>query len=126
MRVVTLNIDGQEVTAPVLKHGNTLWVHLNGRTLSFEPESSRVSKKKQLVDDPTKIVAPMPGKIIKVQCVVGDKVTDGQTLIVMEAMKMEYALKIHASGVVKKLSAQSGLQASLGDVLVEIESEKAP
>jgi len=100
-----------------------LWAHINGRTLVYEPESSRAQKRKQLVDNPGKITAPMPGKIIKVLCAEGDKVVKDQTLVVMEAMKMEYALKAHAAGTVRKLLTKAGAQASLGDLLVDLQVE---
>ncbi len=126
MKPVVININGKDVQAFVMKDGNTLWAHLNGRTLVYEPESSKTGKKKQTFDDPTKIVAPMPGKIIKVLCQEGDLVKKDQTLVVMEAMKMEYSLKALANAQVKKLNAKAGSQASLGDVLVDLSVENVP
>ncbi len=98
-----------------------MWAHVNGRTIVYEPEGAKSQKRKQLVEDPSKILAPMPGKIIKVLCKEGDKVSKDQTLVVMEAMKMEYSLKIHTAGTVKKLTAKAGAQAALGDLLVDVE-----
>jgi acetyl/propionyl-CoA carboxylase alpha subunit len=122
VKTVTFHIDGKDVTGTVLKQGGVLWAHINGRTLVYESESAKSQKKKHLIEDPAKIFAPMPGKIIKVLCEEGDKVSKDQTLVVMEAMKMEYSLKIHANGTVRKLNAKAGAQAALGDLLVDVEA----
>lgn len=123
MKNVTFHIDGKDVSGIVLKQGGVLWAHINGRTLVYETENAKTQKKKQLIEDPGKIFAPMPGKIIKVLCKEGDKVNKDQTLVVMEAMKMEYSLKIHTDGTVKRLSAKAGAQAALGDLLVDVEAD---
>jgi len=48
-------------------------------------------------------VSPMPGRIVKVFCKVGDKVEQGDTLISVESMKMEYNVKAKASGTVTQI-----------------------
>lgn len=121
MKTIKMEIDGQELQAPCIKVGNTLWAHLNGRTIVYESEKARSSQRKEQMDDPHKIKSPMPGKIIKVLCQPGDKVTKNQTLVAMEAMKMEYALKSFIDGKVKKVTAVAGAQVSLGELLVELE-----
>jgi biotin carboxyl carrier protein len=123
MRTVSFEIDGKTVSGLVFKQGSVLWAHLNGRTLVYEPEGAKGQRKKHSVEDPSKIYAPMPGKIIKVLCKEGDAVSKDQTLVVMEAMKMEYSLKVHAAGKVKKLNAKPGAQAALGDLLVDVQME---
>lgn len=123
MRPVTFNINGTDVTGYVLKQGSVMWAHINGRTILYETENAKAQKKKQLVEDPGKIFAPMPGKVIKVLCKEGDSVKKDQTLVVMEAMKMEYSLKVHTNGTIKKLNTKQGAQVSLGDLLVDVQPE---
>lgn len=65
--------------------------------------------------------APMPGKVIKLAVEVGQQVTKGQELLVIEAMKMENALRSPRDGRVKALAARVGDMVSPGVVLVEIE-----
>lgn len=65
--------------------------------------------------------APMPGKVIKLAVEVGQQVTKGQELLVIEAMKMENALRSPRDGRVKALAARLGEMVSPGVVLVEIE-----
>ncbi len=65
--------------------------------------------------------APMPGKVIKVAVRPGDSVTKGQELLVVEAMKMENALRAPRDGLVKRVSAAVGDMVTPGVVLVELE-----
>jgi oxaloacetate decarboxylase alpha subunit/pyruvate carboxylase subunit B len=63
------------------------------------------------------LLAPMPGMIVKYLKNVGDKVKEGETLLVLEAMKMENALPAPATGTVKALGFSSGDSVKKGDVL---------
>ncbi|MBQ0832895.1 acetyl/propionyl/methylcrotonyl-CoA carboxylase subunit alpha [Marinobacter sp.] len=65
--------------------------------------------------------APMNGAIVAVQTKVGDTVTAGQTLVIMEAMKMEHAIKAPADGVVSEIFFFEGEQVSEGAELIAIE-----
>ena len=68
------------------------------------------------------ILSPMPGKVVSVSVKAGDTVTKGQTLLVLEAMKMEHALAAPFDGVVAELTAVAGGQVSEGVVLVRLEA----
>ncbi len=70
--------------------------------------------------DGTPIKAPMPGMIIRYEKNVGDTVNEGETVVVIEAMKMENALPAPVSGVIKSISSKSGDSVARGDVLVVI------
>lgn len=67
--------------------------------------------------------SPMPGKILQVLVRVGDKVTVGEPLLVMEAMKMEHTIKANATGVVSKLDYQEGDLIDGGVSLCTIDEE---
>ena len=54
------------------------------------------------------VIAPMPGRIVMVKAQPGDSVTEGQELLVMEAMKMELALKAPRAGVIERIGASQG------------------
>jgi oxaloacetate decarboxylase alpha subunit/pyruvate carboxylase subunit B len=69
----------------------------------------------------TRVLAPMPGMVIKYEKKVGDTVKEGETIVVIEAMKMENALPAPAGGVVKKINFSSGDSVAKGDVLAVIE-----
>ncbi len=65
--------------------------------------------------------APMPGRVIAVRVEPGQAVTKGQELLVVEAMKMENALRAPRDGTVKSVAARAGDMVSAGVVLVELE-----
>jgi propionyl-CoA carboxylase alpha chain/3-methylcrotonyl-CoA carboxylase alpha subunit len=67
------------------------------------------------------ILSPMPGKIVSVAVEAGQSVVKGQTLLTLEAMKMEHALAAPFDGVVTELSAVAGGQVSEGVVLAKLE-----
>jgi biotin carboxyl carrier protein len=67
------------------------------------------------------IVAPMPGKVIRLLVKPGDKVEAGQGLLVVEAMKMQNEVKSPKTGTVEKLSAKEGQAVNAGDVLAWID-----
>jgi acetyl/propionyl-CoA carboxylase alpha subunit len=66
------------------------------------------------------VISPMPGKVVAVAVVQGDKVVRGQTLVTLEAMKMEHALTAAFDGVVEMVSASVGAQVSEGVVLARL------
>jgi oxaloacetate decarboxylase alpha subunit/pyruvate carboxylase subunit B len=68
----------------------------------------------------TPLSAPMPGMIVKYLKNVGDKVSEGETLVVLEAMKMENALPSPTNGTVKALNFSSGDSVKKGDVLAVV------
>jgi biotin carboxyl carrier protein len=66
------------------------------------------------------LVAPMPGTIIEILVKEGQKVRQGQTLMVMEAMKMEHKIQSPKDGEVSLISNKVGQRVDMGAILVEI------
>ena len=64
--------------------------------------------------------APMPGSILDVLVNVGDQVLAGDTVVKLEAMKMENDLQTAIAGVVKEVRVQKGDNVSVGEVLVVV------
>jgi biotin carboxyl carrier protein len=127
VRLVTI---GDEVHRVVARRGATrgrytLW--LDGFRYDVEAldERSRaireLSGASTLPSGPAPLVAPMPGMIVRIAVQVGDAVQAGQSLIVMEAMKMENELRASTAGTVKAVLAQAGTAVEKGAVLLELE-----
>lgn len=68
-----------------------------------------------------KIYSPMPGKVVKVFVSEGDTVSEGETAVVISAMKMESEYKIPMDGIVKKVSVKDGDTIEGNQVLIELE-----
>jgi pyruvate carboxylase subunit B len=68
----------------------------------------------------TPVTAPMPGMIVNYEKNVGDSVSLGETVVILEAMKMENALPAPASGTIKSINFSSGDSVAKGDVLAII------
>jgi pyruvate carboxylase subunit B len=127
VRVVTI---GDEVHRVVVRRGAqrgdyTLWVDgyrfdvaaLDERTAAIR----ELSKLSATASGPAPLVAPMPGLIVRVNVGPGDKVGQGQGLVVMEAMKMENELRAQAAGTVKSVNVTPGTAVEKGTVLIEME-----
>ncbi|MBT5873565.1 MAG: biotin/lipoyl-binding protein, partial [Candidatus Latescibacteria bacterium] len=67
------------------------------------------------------IKATMPGRVMAVEVAVGEEVSAGQGVVIIEAMKMENELKTHVAGRVKEIRAAAGDAVNKGDVLVVLE-----
>ncbi len=67
------------------------------------------------------LLAPMPGSVISVSAAVGDEVTEGQTILVMEAMKMQHTVVAPYAGTITELAVRAGQQVASADVLAVVE-----
>ena len=75
---------------------------------SFDEALIRLGVEHQEVDKDKAVVSPMPGKVVEVFVGAGDSVDEGDSLIVLEAMKMENIIKATKSGEVKHVYASVG------------------
>ena len=66
------------------------------------------------------VKCPLPGTVLSVKVAVGDTIAAGQTLVVLEAMKMENNIDADRAGVVKQVLVQQGATVMEGDVLIVI------
>jgi len=131
MRKFKFEIAGALCDGAAVLEGGKLWIHLNGENFAIEtPDTSVKGNRRGLskgrgasAAQPGQVIAPMPGKIIKVMVAQGAVVSVGQVLLVMEAMKMEYTLKAHGPGRVESVKCVTGEQVSLGQLLIKLETE---
>jgi acetyl/propionyl-CoA carboxylase alpha subunit len=116
-----LLIDGSHVTAYVSKDGAKRWVTINGQTVVLTKSTDRRHKSTRH-DHASGLAAPMPGLVRSVNVHEDESVTKGQTLMVLEAMKMEIQIHAPQEGVVKKLFVKQGETVEREQILIEIES----
>ena len=73
------------------------------------------------LDGTVQIVAPMPGKVVRVLVEVGAEVEAGAGLVIVEAMKMQNEMKSPKAGIVASINVQTGATVNAGDVLAVVE-----
>jgi biotin carboxyl carrier protein len=117
--LMDLLIDGQRVNAHVSSDMAKRWVTINGQTIML----TKTSGAKQGVrhDHAGGLIAPMPGQVRSVAVRVGDVVKKGQTLLTMEAMKMEIRIQALKDGTVKTLHVSQGQTVEREQILIEME-----
>ena len=115
-----LLVDGQRVTAYVSSDGAKRWVTINGQTVVLT-KASGAKRKSSGHDHASELAAPMPGLVRSVNVVEEEVITKGQTLMVLEAMKMEIRIQAPKDGMVKKLLVKQGQTVEREQVLIEIE-----
>ena len=120
---MTLLVDGQAVQAHVVSHGGRILVAVEGRVYEFSTAQGNQGRerKSQAGGWEPEIRSPMPGKILEVRVELGDEVEANQTLVVLEAMKMENTLASGARARVKTIHVAPGELVELGQILVELE-----
>ncbi len=118
--VVRLEIDGVVLEAVVVVRTHLVEVAHRGHSRRFtRPDAFGPGSGAGLSDGT--LLAPMPGTVLAVDVAVGDAVEEGQRLGVLEAMKMELALRAPHTGTVTTVGAATGDQVALGEVLFTVE-----
>jgi acetyl-CoA carboxylase biotin carboxylase subunit len=111
--------DGHITRARITVDRDRVFVRIDGRSIALTELPRFPDRDAESAVDGC--VAPMPGKILKVLVENGAAVKAGDTLVVMEAMKMEHAIKAPHDGVAKDVRAKAGEQVEGGTLLVVVE-----
>jgi biotin carboxyl carrier protein len=100
-----------------------LWVGSTRFAVELRDPRSLRSRQKAAGDEkgPRKVLAPLPGRVVRLLVAENSEVEAGQGLVVVEAMKMQNEIKSPKKGVVKKMSATPGAAVNPGDVLAIVE-----
>ena len=110
--------DGQARVA-VATSGNVTWVFFEGNVWQVEDVASERVRKKTGGDKT--VMSPMPATVVAINTAPGTTVNEGDTLIVLEAMKMELPIRAPKSGIVKAVHCTKGELVQPGVNLLEIE-----
>lgn len=116
-----LAVNGARLTAHMAQVGAKLYLALNGATWVLHHPSP---VQRRLTRDPDEssgaLIAAMPGQVMKVAVTEGDRVAQGETLAVLEAMKMELRVTAPYAGRVDKVHCVVGDVVDRGQVLLEL------
>ena len=118
-------LDGQTCTIAISKEGKSIEIFYKGDLFSFEVPSARDKSWLENASGVDKISAPMPGRVVKVLKGIGETVSEGEGLIIVEAMKMESELKSSIDGKVTEVSVKDGDTVDLGAPLITVEAEES-
>jgi len=123
--VLSLLVDGKsfEVKREQMAQDLHLWVGSTRFGVELHDPRSLRARKGAAADEkgPRKIVAPMPGRVVRLLAAEQTEVEAGQGVVVVEAMKMQNEIKSPKKGVVKKIVATAGAAVNAGDVLAIVE-----
>jgi len=139
-------LDGRDITVDVQRISrDTLHLLVDGKSFEVRRESAKPSRRVFIrgvqyevfvqdprslrsrrragLDDagPQKLLASMPGKVVRVLAREGDEILAGQGIIVVEAMKMQNEVRSVKPGVLKKILAREGANVNAGEVLAIVE-----
>jgi biotin carboxyl carrier protein len=119
-----LLINGKHMTAYVSFENTKRWVTINGQTfVLIKPSAGARSRGHGHHHAAGELTAPMPGQVRAVNVSEGDTVTKGQTLLVLEAMKMEIRVQAPFGGMVSSIAVKLGQTVEREQVLIKVESQ---
>ena len=118
--ILRFELHGVQQTAVALMAGALVHLAWRGHSFVFEEVSPLPSV--DTLQDPSRALSPVAGKVTHVSVQAGATVTEGQQLVCVEAMKMEMWLCAQAGGTIKALHAKAGDQVESGALLVELDS----
>jgi biotin carboxyl carrier protein len=111
--------NGSTATGWAVVSGDTRWVFLDGRV--FEFEVARGGRRKRGGGHHGSLSAPMPATVRRIDVKPGDTVKRGQTLILLEAMKMELPVRASSDGTVTSVNCREGELVQPGTTLIELD-----
>ncbi|PWR22399.1 methylcrotonoyl-CoA carboxylase [Zavarzinia compransoris] len=116
-----VELQGAAPAARAVRIGEDIVVFHDGEAFGFRP--ARIAGEIDGGAGGGSILSPMPGRVVEVAVAVGERVTKGQSVATVEAMKMELVLKAAFDGKVAEVPARPGDQVVEGQLLVRLEKE---
>jgi biotin carboxyl carrier protein len=125
---LSLEIDGKIQTVYLAEAENKRYIFVQGEQfILHEKDSTRAKRKEEesgLTEGKQLVCAPMPGRILKIMVSEGEKVKKKQSLVIVEAMKMEHEIKSALNGVVKKVNFKENQMVDTEEPIMELEEQK--
>ena len=119
-----LTIDGRRYPVFGARRKDSILVSVGPASFEFKPAEA-ASRRRARGLAAAEIIAPMPGKVLRVMVREGDLVEAGQPLVVIEAMKMETTLAAEIAAMVKHVRVEDGQMVDHGAVLIELSPSPA-
>jgi len=118
---LSANLSGQRIDAQVIEHDEKLHILTHGKSvvLGFKDHEHQTTDH----DNSGNLTAPMPGTVVAVKVQVGDKVTQNQPLLILEAMKIEHTISAPSNGVISEILYDAGEMVEDGVELIVIDAD---
>jgi 3-methylcrotonyl-CoA carboxylase alpha subunit len=113
--------DAERVTAYTAEEKDKRFVSVGGTAYELRIPDERRKRRSSGSDHGASLTAQMPGQVRALLVAKGDSVTRGQTLVILEAMKMEIRVAAPSDGKISRVNVQQGEVVERGQTLVEIE-----
>lgn len=119
---IIVNSLGKRIKIRTAKNADSFFVHVDGKTIYGQV----VAKQREAgAAAAAESLSPQfPGKVRKILVQEGDRVVEGDPLILLEAMKMEFSIKAPSAGTLKKWKIKEGETFSPGAILMDFEGTK--
>jgi biotin carboxyl carrier protein len=125
---LSMEIDGHIQTIYMAEGENKKYIFFQGEQFILQEKDTTRAKRKVeeagLSEGKQMVCAPMPGRILKILVSEGEKVKKKQSLVIVEAMKMEHEIKSALDGVVKKVNFQENQMVDTEEPIMELEEQK--
>ncbi len=121
---LTFRHQSQVVSLYWARHNDVIWVHFQGRSYQVEKVGQRPGRRMAERQSESYLRAPMPAQVRAVQVKPGDRVLPGDSLILLEAMKMEIRVQAPRAGRIQRVNVQQGDQVERDQLLVELEESE--
>ena len=119
---ILLNIDGKVHNVVICANFSTYSVYVNGKSFRIEKKSASQILGRGLEKQQKRVIkTSMPGRIVKIILNEGDKVEEGQAVMILEAMKMQNEIKSPQSGVITKIGPEPGMSVEANALLFTVE-----
>ena len=122
--IISFNLNGKLLSVYFAEDKDKKYLSIDGENFILELEKGKsvsTYRGTDLQQKGNSVASPMPGLLVKVPVAVGDKVSAGTTLAIVEAMKMQNELVAPCDGVVKKVNFNEGDQVDAQQLIVELE-----
>lgn len=116
---VDVRRDGRRYVATVVWEGRRAWVHVGGRVILVEPGREE-SRRGSAAAESDALSAPMPATVARINVAAGDHVTNGDVILLLEAMKMELPIRAPRDGVISRVNCRAGELVQPGVPLVDL------
>jgi acetyl-CoA/propionyl-CoA carboxylase biotin carboxyl carrier protein len=115
-----LSYAGRTLRFACATDGATTWLGRDGHAWALAEQAAAPVRRGRAGNTDSTVRSPMPGTVLAVHAAVGDPVTAGQPLLVVEAMKMEHTVSAALDGTVTELTARPGQQVDMDEALAVI------